>query len=240
MFHVEHQEINILQEYCANSKKAALLSLYAHHLHDLNRYQNLTGHSELDDIIKNLIVGSLDPLRDLNVPRGTPVLDMGTGAGIPGFPLAVYHESLLVACLDSNARKTRVLETFISEQGINNCNVLNMRVEDLVLDPVVPGGYPFIVSRAMAHPFAVAELGAGLLSDNGYLYIYANNRTAQGDDIFLRHLDNLGLVEVPNRERSHLGIGNTGYLFKNNGPMKKGFPRRYPAIKRDIKRFYRV
>lgn len=75
-----------------------------------------------------------------------PVLDVGTGPGLPGIPLAVARPGLPFSLIDSNRKKTRFVQQAVAELGLDNVEVLNARVESLDR----PGHYARITSRAFA------------------------------------------------------------------------------------------
>ena len=71
------------------------LLAYANLLHETNKKFNLTGIPQSMGIILNtLIIGSIEPVIRLNVPRGTLYADIGSGAGIPGIPMGIIHDHL--------------------------------------------------------------------------------------------------------------------------------------------------
>jgi 16S rRNA (guanine527-N7)-methyltransferase len=91
---------------------------YALLLHDQNRKINLTAFKTIEEIISNLIIGSLDPLCRMRVPRGTRFVDIGTGSGIPGIPFSIFFEDACGMLLDSSLKKIEFLELVIKSIGI--------------------------------------------------------------------------------------------------------------------------
>lgn len=92
-----------------------------------NRAYNLTAIRDLDQmVIRHL----LDSLSILPYMDSSPVLDVGTGAGLPGIPLAICQPQQSYVLLDSNGKKTRFLTQVKIELGLENIQVVNQRVED--------------------------------------------------------------------------------------------------------------
>jgi 16S rRNA (guanine527-N7)-methyltransferase len=109
----------------SSSTQARLLD-YLRLMQKWNRAYNLTAIRDLDAmVIRHL----LDSLSILPCVDASPVLDVGTGAGLPGIPLALALPDSHFVLLDSNGKKTRFLTQVKIELGIENLEVINSRVE---------------------------------------------------------------------------------------------------------------
>ena len=106
-----------------------------------NRVYNLTSVRKPDDIIVRHILDSLVVVPYLEAQR---VLDVGTGAGLPGIPLSLACPDTQFVLLDSNNKKVRFVRQAVAELGLDNVTVEQTRVEDY------RPGQPFdaVVSRA--------------------------------------------------------------------------------------------
>ena len=108
-----------------------------------NKAYNLTAIRELDSmVIRHL----LDSLSILPYITASPILDVGTGAGLPGIPLAICLPDYQFVLLDSNGKKTRFLTQAKIELGIENIEVIHSRIEDY--RPAY--GFELITCRAFA------------------------------------------------------------------------------------------
>jgi 16S rRNA (guanine527-N7)-methyltransferase len=65
------------------------------------------------------------------IPQGARVCDVGTGAGLPGIPLAIVRPDLKMLLIESSLKRGRFLQTAVAELGLNNVEVLNERAESL-------------------------------------------------------------------------------------------------------------
>jgi len=92
-----------------------------------------------------------------------PVLDLGTGAGLPGIPLALTTPALSMTLLDSNAKKVRFLRQAVVALGLARSSVVHARVED----HRPPQGFAVIITRAYARMPALLADAAPLLAPGG-------------------------------------------------------------------------
>ena len=108
-----------------------------------NRAYNLTAIRELDSmVIRHL----LDSLSILPFIKSSPILDVGTGPGLPGIPLALCMPDYQFVLLDSNGKKTRFLTQCKIDLKLENIDIIHSRVEDYRPD----FGFEIITCRAFA------------------------------------------------------------------------------------------
>ena len=117
---------------------------YLYLLEKWNQVYNLTAIRNLRKMLSYHLLDSLSILPWLENCR--KALDVGSGAGLPGIPLAIAMPEAIWVMLDSNARKTRFIRQAIAHCGLKNAQVVQSRVEDYHS----PDSLDFIVSRAYA------------------------------------------------------------------------------------------
>lgn len=127
-----------------------------------NKAYNLTAVRGLDTMVIRHLLDSLAVI-DL-LPSGV-VLDVGSGAGLPGVPLAIARPDQTFHLLDSNGKKTRFLFHVKTQLALGNVEILEHRVESY--RPV--SRYPTIISRAFASLDTMVSSCAHLLAPRGVM-----------------------------------------------------------------------
>ncbi|WP_018717456.1 16S rRNA (guanine(527)-N(7))-methyltransferase RsmG [Arhodomonas aquaeolei] len=126
-----------------------------------NRAFNLSAVREPREMVVRHL---LDSLAVLPRVEGERLLDLGTGAGLPGIPLAVARPSLAVTLLDSNGKKARFLRQAVMTLGLDNCEVVHGRGEQ------AGGTFDAVTARAFTSTAAFWRLAAPRLAAGGHAY----------------------------------------------------------------------
>ena len=92
-----------------------------------NKAYNLTAVRDINDMV---VLHLMDSLAPLPFVEGDSILDVGTGAGFPGLPMAIARPDWQFTLLDSNAKKTRFVTQAVIELGLENVNVITGRAEN--------------------------------------------------------------------------------------------------------------
>ena len=127
-----------------------------------NKAYNLTAIRNREDMVR---LHLLDSLTIVPFIEGKSVIDIGTGAGLPGIPLAIYLPEIAFTLLDSNAKKTRFVQQAILELKLKNVSVCHNRVEQYHPEK----SFDMVITRAFASLSDIVELTAHLLSKDGVL-----------------------------------------------------------------------
>ena len=130
-------------EYQLSAQVQGLLLSYLLLLDKWNHAYNLTS---VRDIAEMIPVHILDSLSIANYLHGQRILDVGTGAGLPGIPLAIIYPEREFVLLDSNGKKTRFLTHVIQQLNLKNVTVIQHRVENYRPEQC----FDSIVSRAFS------------------------------------------------------------------------------------------
>ena len=128
-----------------NTFQLEQLLLFVRVLKKWNQTYNLTAIEDTQEIISKHILDSLSVSKHL---VGEAVLDVGSGAGLPGLPLAITHVKKQFTLLDSNVKKTRFMQQAVIELKLHNVEVVHQRIE--AFKPPINHSFSTVVSRAFA------------------------------------------------------------------------------------------
>lgn len=153
-------------------EKLELLLQFIALIEKWNKAYNLTAVRDKEAMVRLHILDSLAICPHLH---GKLLIDIGTGAGLPGIPLAIYCPEMEFVLLDSNAKKTRFVQQAILELKLKNVSVLQSRVEDY--QPAQ--GFDTVVSRAFASMSEIIKLTSHLLNQDGLLLAMKGQQPAE-------------------------------------------------------------
>jgi 16S rRNA (guanine527-N7)-methyltransferase len=175
---------------------APRLERFIHSLVKWNKVYNLTSIRDPDAMVTLHLLDSLavapflTPFLD---GSGSPlrILDVGSGAGLPGIPLAMYYPQLEFVLLDSNGKKTRFLQQMQIELGLANVTVVQSRVEDYV------GQFTLIMCRAFANLTDISQGLQHLLAADGSLLAMKGKQELDGSSPSALQVKQVHALQVP-------------------------------------------
>ena len=157
---------------------------------------NVISRKDIDSLYDHHILHSLAIARylltqpeTLEAFRGADVLDLGTGGGFPGIPLAILFPQARFVLCDSVGKKTIVAQAVASALGLKNVQVVNARAESL------PQSFDFVVSRAVAslpdfYPWVKGKFSRGIL------YLKGGDVVEEIAEVMARHRLRKGSVHT--------------------------------------------
>ena len=130
----------------ATDQQIRLLTQYCELLSKWNKAYNLTAIRDINQMVSHHMIDSLTLLPFLTKNTDLKILDVGTGPGLPGIPLAIMRPDCQFYLLDSNGKKTRFLNQAKFDLKLPNIHILNERIEAYKPD----FEFDIICSRAFA------------------------------------------------------------------------------------------
>ncbi len=124
---------------CQKSQFEALFDLYS----DWNNKINVISRKDIGNLYLHHVLHSLAIAKYVSFVPRTSIMDVGTGGGFPGIPLAIFFPDVEFLLLDSVGKKVRVAGEIAKEIGLKNVEVIHSRVED------EKRKFHFVVSRAV-------------------------------------------------------------------------------------------
>ena len=152
-------------------------SVYNEMLLDWNTRMNLTALTAPEDVAVKHIIDSLTAYDAARFDGARTLIDVGTGAGLPGIPLAVYAPHLTVTLLDSLNKRVRFLTEVTAAMGLQNVRCIHARAEEAARTAEHRAAYDIVVSRAVArlpvlleYTLPFVRVGGTLLALKGRAY----------------------------------------------------------------------
>jgi len=158
--------------YNSQSNVDKLLKIYRNAVSNANKKLNLVSRHSVENSINRLIEESLIPLDWNRCLLSSPLIDIGSGAGIPGIPLRIAKPDLKVTLLEANRRKTLFIKSIIETLELQNSEALNERAENICQYAHYQAYFGTIVSRAVCSLSKLMEWGNVLLRPGGELIVW--------------------------------------------------------------------
>lgn len=171
-----------------NKQEEHQINIYQTMLIDYQNKINLISNNTVKDLWTRHIVDSaqLYPIiRDSNNDSQLNIIDIGTGAGLPGIVLAILDKGNNYFLVDSNGKKTKFLELVKKELLLTNIEILNMRIEDVILKKEK---FDIVVSRALCKLNKLYSFSKALSNDKGFgLFFKGKTYQEEVNELILKH-----------------------------------------------------
>lgn len=221
--------------FTVTTNQLAQFTAYYEMLIETNKQLNLTAITDPHEVAVKHFVDSLTALYDDAhiFKQGAKLLDLGTGAGFPGIPLAIMRPDLEIVLFDSLQKRLNFLSAVISELNLSKVTTLHGRAEDMSHDDRHREAYDLVTSRAVARLPVLLEWALPYVKQNGYMvalkgasYEDEINEAAKALTILKGNIEQVKPVQLPTLtdKRAIIYIKKTGVT-----------PKLYPRKPKDIK-----
>ncbi|MGN0647367.1 MAG: 16S rRNA (guanine(527)-N(7))-methyltransferase RsmG [Oscillospiraceae bacterium] len=206
-------------------------SAYAGLLSMESPVQNITRVNHLDEIWTRHFLDSAYLLRYFHESSGKTLLDLGTGGGFPGIPLAIMCPSLTVTLLDSEERKLEFCQKVVNQLNLSAICLCG-RAEELSLKPEYREQFDYVASRAVANGSMLCELAVPFLKVNGTFFSFKGSGYDPAVERFAEASSAMNACPPQTEKYILEGVEKYLVMICKSEPTPLQFPRRFAKIKR--------
>ena len=218
-----------------NKKQASQLEKYYHTLIEENQKYNLTAITEEKDVyikhfVDSMLIEMFFKKNSIHVTN-QKIIDIGTGAGFPAFPIKILYPEVKVTCLDSLNKRIKFLHDTSNMLSFSNVQMVHGRAEDIGQLSEHREKYDFAVSRAVAELRLLLEFVMPFVKVNGYFIAYKSLKYDEElkdasyalSELKTEYIETIELDLPEDYGKRELMI------FRKNGNISKKYPRK-PGI----------
>ena len=219
--------MKLLEEFGLNEQQISKFQKYLELLLEWNEKFNLTAITDKDEIEEKHFIDSIELVKFFDVKNKT-LLDVGSGAGFPGIPLAIVEPTLNITLLESNGKRVSFLREVVKELDLKNVEIIQGRSEELGTREK----YDIVTARAVKELNVLLEITFYLVKVGGYFIAYKSSGVDE-EILNAKHAFKCLQIDeykkfdyfLPKSKNSRVFLG----ILKKNKTQKK-YPRRYGEI----------
>ena len=219
-----------------DESKAKALKEYKELLVEWNEKMNLTAITEDYEVIVKHFVDCLECTHLITNEK--KIIDVGTGAGFPGMPLAIYYPQIEFTLLDGLNKRLIFLEEVVNKLGLKNVKIVHARAEEAARNEECFESFDAVVSRAVANLPVLLEYTSPYVKVNGKCIVMKGDNAKEELDLAKNAMNILKLKNIENKEYKYsYTINNEEYnrtilYIEKVGNTPNKYPRNYGQIKK--------
>ena len=216
----EQLEINL------TSDMLSKFEIFYNMLLETNKTMNLTAITEMHEVVLKHFIDSIALLNYIELSNKT-VIDVGTGAGFPGIPLAILFPDTKFVLMDSLQKRLKFIDSVVDTCDMKNVSTIHGRAEDLGHDVNYREKFDICVSRAVAALPVLLELCSPFVKVNGLFVSYKSELLKEE----LQQSEKaLSILRCELMKQYDYTIPDSDFyrvyaVFKKNGALQKKYPR---------------
>lgn len=137
-------------------------------LKEYNQKVNIISRKDIDNVFQHHILHSLSIIKWFDFKPSTSILDLGTGGGLPGLPIAILKPDCFFHLIDARRKKLEIVEEIVKQLNLSHVKITHIRAEDL------KSKYQFIISRAVTNLPNLWQLSSLLINENNQQNSFPN------------------------------------------------------------------
>ena len=217
-------------------KQLGQFELFYKMLIETNKSMNLTAITDEDEVIEKHFIDSLSCRRVVDMSQIRTCIDVGTGAGFPGIPLAILLPGIQFTLMDSLNKRITFLKDVVEKCGLKNVECIHSRAEELAKDEKYREKYDICVSRAVANLSILLEYCIPFIKKGGKFISYKSisseeelSASKNAQNKLCCKLKNNISFELPDTDnKRNFLIFEKFDLTASKYPRNNGIPRKKP------------
>lgn len=155
-----------------SEKQLEQFQIFYDYMIEMNQVMNLTSITEEDEVILKHFYDCMSIVKYFDFKPGEYVIDVGTGAGFPGIPLAILLPKVQFTLMDSLNKRIIFLQDVVKKCGLKNVECIHSRAEELAKNEKYREKYDVCVSRAVANLSVLLEYCIPFIKKGGMFISY--------------------------------------------------------------------